>query len=94
MVPLLNEKKVNNWRTEIFIESQLGYLIHSGRYKYQLDDKHGQHPREVFSDLQSDPGEKFNLIKENKYRDEINGLKNKLVSHLTASKIAFVPPGL
>jgi choline-sulfatase len=94
LVPLLNEKKINNWRTEIFIESQLGYLIHSGRYKYQLDDKHGQYPREVFSDLQSDPGEKFNLIKENKYSDAINGLKNKLFSHLTASKIAFVPPGL
>lgn len=94
LVPLLNEKKVNNWRTELFIESQLGYMIHNGRYKYQLDDKYGERPREVFSDLKVDPGEKYNLIKENKYAGAINGLKNKLVSHLTASKIAFVPPGL
>lgn len=68
-------------------------MIHNGRYKYQLDDKHGELPREVFSNLKSYPVEKYNLNKENKYAGTINGLKNKLVSHLTLSKIAFVPPG-
>lgn len=88
---LLTGKQVTIWRNHIIIENELGYLIHTGRYKYQLDDKNGNKTREVFSDLNADPGETRNMIHDPKYGKIINGLRKELMAYLTASHIPFVP---
>ena len=92
LVPMLNNVQVKKGREHIFIENQLGYLIHTGRYKYELDDKNGDKPREVFSDLKVDPGETCNMINDSKYSKIIAELRKELVSHLMNSHIPFIPP--
>jgi choline-sulfatase len=91
--PLLTSSHVNNWRQHIFLENQLGYLIHTGRYKYELDDKNGNKLREVFTDLQVDPGETCNMINDVKYAAVISRLRKELLAHLEKLNIAMVPPG-
>jgi choline-sulfatase len=92
LVPLLNQEKVNNWRKEIFIENQLGYMIHTGRYKYELHDKNGNKSREVFSDLEVDPGETRNMINDKKYASIIDELRKKLLMHMESLHIPVIPP--
>jgi arylsulfatase A-like enzyme len=92
LLPLLSKAPVKNWREHIIIENELGYLIHTGRYKYELDDKNGDNIREVFSDLQVDPGEKYNMIQDRKYASRIAGLRTALLAHLEKSNIQITPP--
>ncbi len=91
LTPLLDTKPIQNWRKHIFIESELGYLIHTGRYKYELDDKNGIKLREVFSDLQVDPGETCNMINDSKYAGTIRQLREELLAHLAELKIKVSP---
>ncbi|HVT84252.1 MAG TPA: sulfatase-like hydrolase/transferase [Chitinophagaceae bacterium] len=93
LVPLINNGHLKKWRDHIFIENQLGYLIHTGRYKYELDDKSGNRLREVFSDLTIDPGETVNLINDSKYSGIIAELRKELLNHLISSHIHVIPPG-
>jgi len=93
LAPLLKDRQVPNWREHIFIESELGYLIHTGRYKYELDDKNGNKLREVFSDLQVDPGETCNLINDSKCAKIISQLRQELLAHLAKLNIKVIPPG-
>lgn len=90
--PLLYNKKAKQWRSHIFMENQLGYLIHTGRYKYELDDKSGNKLREVFTDLQVDPGETCNMINDVKYASIIAQLRTQLLQHLQTLNIDVVPP--
>ncbi|MBK0383696.1 sulfatase-like hydrolase/transferase [Pedobacter sp. SD-b] len=90
--PLLNQT-AKKWRSHIFIENQLGYLIHTNRYKYELDDKNGNKIREVFTDLQVDPGETCNMINDAKYSSVIRDLRKELLTHLAKLNIKIIPPG-
>lgn len=90
--PVLESKAVKGWRDHIFMENQLGYMIHTGRYKYELDDKCGDRIREVFTDLAIDPGETSNMINNAKYAAVINNLRTELTAHLKASGIKFDYP--
>jgi len=92
LLPLLDQAKGNKWRDHIIIENELGYLIHTGRYKYELDDKCGDKVREVFSDLQADPGETRNMIRDSKYAKIIDGLRKELLAYLAKSNIPVVLP--
>jgi arylsulfatase A-like enzyme len=92
LAPLLEDAKVKNWRDHIIIENELGYLLHTGRYKYELDDKCGDKLREVFCDLQVDPGETSNLINDSRYAKIIDGLRNELLAYLAKSHIPIVLP--
>lgn len=93
LAPLFSSSSASNWRKHLFIESELGYLIHTGRYKYELDDKNGNQQREVFTDLQVDPGETVNMINRPGYAAIIKQLRKELTDHLSALKIKFTPPG-
>ena len=64
-------------------------MIHTGRYKYELDD-HGK-IREMFVDLKTDPGEKRNLIKYPEYQSTIDSLRTILTDRLTSRGIPFNP---
>lgn len=91
ILPLLNQTQLTPWRDHLIIENELGYLIHTGRFKYQLDDKNGNAIREVFSDLTADQWETRNMINDRKYVTIIEGLRKELMAYLTASHIPFVP---
>lgn len=91
--PLFKNKNVQKWRDHIFIENYLGYMVHSGRYKYELDDKNDDKLREVFSDLRVDPGETINMIDNPKYSGKIDQLRNQLLTHLAKANIKMIPPG-
>jgi hypothetical protein len=71
--------------------NELGYLIHTGRYKYELDDKNGDKPREVFTDLKVDPGETYNMIHSSNYAKKIGELKKELLAYMSnINKLAIV----
>lgn len=90
---LLEDKPTKNWPNHIFMENQLGYLIHTMRYKYELDNKDGNKLRQVFTDLKVDPGETCNMINDSKYAGIISQLRGELLAHLAKLKIKIIPPG-
>ncbi len=76
--PLLEGSTVKSWRQELFLEDQIGFLIHTGRYKYALFDV-GK-PGEMLTDLENDPGEMENLASSPRFKE----LRRELRSRLTA----------
>jgi choline-sulfatase len=92
LVPLITQTMEKKWRNYIVIENELGYLIHTGRYKYELDDKNGNKIREVFSDLKKDPGETYNMIHDKKYTGIIMELRKELLAYLASAHITIIPP--
>lgn len=81
ILPLTQQKKVR-WRTHTFVENSFGFLIHTGRFKYELDDRCNGNNREMFVDLEYDRGETRNLIHEPEYKREISALKDDLLSYM------------
>ena len=88
-VPLTKNTSKVNWRDHIFLETEIGFLIHTGRYKYELDDK-GK-IREMFVDLKSDPGEKINKIDAPEYKDQSNRMRRILLENLDQMGIKMKP---
>ena len=91
-VPILDNNETLSLQDHIFIENQIGYCIHTGRYKYVLQDKNKDKLREVFSDLEVDPGETSNMINNSKYSKIINQLRQELLVHLEKLDIKIAPP--
>ena len=87
VVPLTGGEKPSDWPDHIFLETETGYMIHTGRYKYELDDI-GK-IREMFVDLKTDPGETKNLIDSPEYKNVIDSLRSELVNSLTMRGILF-----
>lgn len=56
--PLIEGQPIENWRTALPVESEIGRMIVTERYKYMLHDE-GAH-REQLIDLLTDPGEMRN----------------------------------
>jgi arylsulfatase A-like enzyme len=92
IAPLLSTKPVTAWRKNLIIENHLGFLIHTGRYKYQLDEKSVKGIREVFTDLQADPGETRNMIHDAAYQKIIRDLRKELTDYLVQSGIPYDSP--
>lgn len=90
VLPLIEKGSQAEWPKHIYLESETGYMIHTGRFKYELDDT-GK-VREMFVDLQSDPGETRNLINNPEYYSEIDSLRSILVNHLTEKGIPVSVP--
>ena len=65
--PLAEGRKYQSWRDHLWIESEFGYMVHSGRYKYMLYDSGTN--REQLMDLQKDPGEMKNMAMDPAYGD-------------------------
>jgi arylsulfatase A-like enzyme len=89
VVPLTRQDKEINWPKHIFLETEIGFLIHTGKYKYELDDI-GKN-REMFVDLKSDPGEKVNKINDPKYRSASDSLRVLLMNNLNKMGIKINP---
>ncbi len=90
VLPLINNEKVTDWRDHIYLETENGYMIHTGQYKYELDD-YGK-IREMFVDLKADPGETINMIDKPEYLNLIDSLRTNLINHLTGTGIQINPP--
>jgi arylsulfatase A-like enzyme len=80
VVPLISRNQNTGWTNKIFLETETGFMIHTGRFKYELDD-HGK-IREMFVDLKVDPGETTNLIHRMEYKPVIDSLRSELINHL------------
>jgi arylsulfatase A-like enzyme len=90
VLPLIEQNKNTNWPKSVYLETETGYMIHTGRYKYELDDI-GRN-REMFVDLRSDPGETVNLINRADYNTVIDSLRSELINHLTDHNIQINVP--
>ncbi len=80
VVPLTRKEKLTDWRDHIYLETETGYMIHTGRFKYELDDI-GK-IREMFVDLKIDRGETKNRIDSPEYKNTIDSLRSKLINSL------------
>jgi choline-sulfatase len=89
VVPLTRQDKNISWPMHIFLETEIGFLIHTGRYKYELDDI-GKN-REMFVDLKSDPGEKVNKINDARYLKTSDSLRVLLMGNLNKMGIKIKP---
>ncbi|WP_411274960.1 sulfatase [Daejeonella sp.] len=92
VVPLTEQKKITDWPNHIYLETETGYMIHTGRYKYELDDI-GE-IREMFVDLKIDKGETKNLIESPRHKKIIASLRSKLTTSLMNRSIPFNPPSI
>lgn len=90
LVPLIQQKKLSDWPNHIYLENEVGYMIHTGRYKYELDDT-GK-IREMFVDLKKDKGETKNRIDSPGYKNIIDSLRSELTISLMKRGIPFNPP--
>jgi choline-sulfatase len=89
VVPLTRQDKTISWPAHIFLETEIGFLIHTGKYKYEIDDI-GKN-REMFVDLKSDPGETINKINELKYKSASDSLREILMNNLNKMGIRIKP---
>lgn len=90
VVSLTKQEKLTDWPNHIYLETETGYMIHTGRYKYELDDI-GK-IREMFVDLKTDKGETKNMIDSPGYKNTIDSLRSELITSLTNREIPFNPP--
>ena len=86
LVPLLQGKRVKNWREDIvcehsFSEFQNWYAVRSERYKYTTYYQAIGGPHECVYDLKKDPTELVNEIANPKYADELKKLKERMNSY-------------
>lgn len=81
--PLLDGKKVNGWRNMLMIETEFGWGITDGRYKYTRFDQVVD--EELLCDLQKDPGEMHNAAGNPAYAEVLEmmrqGLKQEMEKH-------------
>ena len=72
-----------SWRKHLAVESQIGRMVRTDRYKYSAYDS-GRHAEQLI-DLQKDPGEMVNLAEDAGHRDVLNEHR-RLLGRRTESK--------
>jgi arylsulfatase A-like enzyme len=92
VVPLIDRQQGAVWPSVIFLENETGFMVHTGRYKFEMDEMGNN--REMFVDLAKDPGEMTNLIHRPEYKPVIDSLRAGLIRHLTGAGIQFTQPAL
>jgi len=78
--PLTEGRKVGPWRESLLVENEIGFMVHTGRYKYRRYDT-GDH-REMLNDLQVDPGEMKNFASDPAYEKTLEEHRRYMDSHL------------
>jgi choline-sulfatase len=74
--PLAEGKTPPDWRTALPVESEIGRMIVTGRYKYMVYDE-GKHHEQLI-DLVADPGETRNAARDPEQRDRLRSLRTLL----------------
>jgi len=90
VLPLIQQENDTDWPKYIYLESETGFMIHTGRFKYEIDNTGIK--REMLVDLQTDPGEKINMIDNPEYKSTIDSLRNKLFTRLESKGIQIGLP--
>jgi arylsulfatase A-like enzyme len=90
--PLVEGRTPNQWRETLFIESQIGYMVTDGRYKYSAFDPDKGARRESLVDLKTDPGEMENLAGEASERDTVQRLRTAMADWQRQNGIDFEMP--
>ena len=74
-------KSQQHWREMVMIETEFGWGITDGRYKYTLYD--AIESEEMLCDLQKDPGEMKNMAAKPDYTDVLKRMRNALKTEMT-----------
>lgn len=91
--PLIEGESVRSWRETLVVESQIGYMITDGRYKYCAYDPDKGFLRDSLVDLETDPGEMFNLVGEGLLLSQMKRLREAMSAWLRDNAIDFsLPP--
>jgi choline-sulfatase len=80
------------WRETLFVESQIGYMITDGRYKYSAYDPDKGGRREFLTDLEADPGEMRNLVQNASSREVVKKLRSAMADWQRRNGIEFEMP--
>ena len=75
LLPILREEPLTSWREVLPVESEMGQMIVSRRYKYMLHFE-GEH-REQLIDLLTDPGETRNAVNDPENKAILADLRTK-----------------
>ncbi|MFQ5808182.1 MAG: sulfatase, partial [Armatimonadota bacterium] len=89
--PLAEGREPESWRKDLWLEDQVGFMVHTGRHKYQLYDE-GE-PREMLTDLESDPGEMKNLASDPRHAPVLTDLRRRLAQHARENGVEVRLPG-
>ena len=73
---LAEGRQPSDWRDQLVVESRLGHMLRTARYKYNAYES-GEH-REQLIDLQTDPGEMVNLAEDPQYAEILNDHRTRL----------------
>jgi len=74
--PLAEGREAEGWRDQVVVESQVGRMVRTDRYKYNLYED-GAH-REQLVDLNEDPGEMVNLAESPDHKAILNDHRRRL----------------
>ncbi|HUT13592.1 MAG TPA: sulfatase-like hydrolase/transferase [Thermoguttaceae bacterium] len=78
--PLAEGREAGPWRESLLVENEIGFMVHTGRYKYRRYDT-GEN-REMLNDLQVDPGEMKNFAGDPAYEKILEEHRRYMDSHL------------
>lgn len=90
--PLVAGNSVSKWRETLFVESQIGYMVTDGRYKYSAFDPDKGARRESLVDMKTDPGEMQNLVGQDCVRDTVHRLRVAMADWQKQNGIQFEMP--
>ena len=90
--PLLEGPQPANWRKTLYAESQIGYMVTDGRYKYCAYDADKGPRRESLVDLEADPGEMNNLAGDSSKQSIVKRLRIVMAGWHERNGIRFAMP--
>lgn len=90
--PLIEGRSPDRWRETLFIESQIGYMVSDGRYKYSAFDPDKGARRDSLVDLKTDPGEMRNLAGLASEADTVKRLRRAMADWQHQNGIRFQMP--
>jgi choline-sulfatase len=90
--PLLEGKSAADWRKTLYLESEIGYMVTDGRYKYCAFDADKGSRRDSLVDLDYDPGEMRNLVAFEREQGNLARLRASLSEHQRENGVKFEMP--
>lgn len=90
--PLIEGSSPADWRKTLYLESEIGYMVTDGRYKYSAFDADKGARRDSLVDLANDPGEMRNLVAFTREQDNLARLRALLAQHQRENGVEFEMP--
>jgi len=90
--PLVEGNPRRGWRETLLVESQIGYMVTDGRYKYSAFDPDKGKRRDSLADLENDPGEMQNLAAKPEEQNTVTRLRAAMADWQQQNGIQFEMP--